>query len=118
MRHAVEHAGWGFGYVDGWGTETEAEFLARIGDTLGFPDYYGANLDALGDCLNDLTDPVVLLWDGWATRPRAAPDRFPRLLGSCTPDRRGRAVRGAAARRGTRRRRPVAGLRSSAGRAG
>ena len=74
VRHTVEHAGWGFGYVDGWtGSDTKAAFLAEVGETLGFPDWYGQNFDALADCLHDVgsgADGVVLLWDGWATLAR------------------------------------------------
>lgn len=33
--------------------ETSAA-LARLGDDLGLPDWYGANYDALADCLTDL----------------------------------------------------------------
>ena len=75
VRHAVEHAGWGFGHVDGWTrADSKAAFLAEVGETLGFPDWYGQNFDALADCLHDVgagTDGVVLLWDGWATLARA-----------------------------------------------
>ncbi|MDO5499865.1 MAG: barstar family protein [Propionibacteriaceae bacterium] len=39
--------------------------LSGIGRALGFPDYYGQNLDALWDCLTDLTEPTVLVWEGW-----------------------------------------------------
>ena len=35
---------------------TMAETLRRFGEQLGFPDYYGRNLDALVDCLRDLAD--------------------------------------------------------------
>jgi RNAse (barnase) inhibitor barstar len=70
VRHTVEHAGWRFGYVDGWHAQTKAELLVAIGLALGFPDHYGANLDALNDCLRDLTGPAVLLWDGWSTLAR------------------------------------------------
>jgi RNAse (barnase) inhibitor barstar len=79
VRHTVEHAGWQFGYVDGWGSESEAEFHARVAATLGFPDH-GADLDALGDRLSDLDQPTVLLWDGWGPLARAVPERFPRIL--------------------------------------
>ena len=79
VRHTVEHAGWRFGYVDGWGSETEAEFHARIAATLGLPDH-GADLDALSESLSDLDQPTVLLWDGWSPLARAVPDRFPRIL--------------------------------------
>lgn len=69
VRHTVEHAGWRFGYVDGWRAQTKAEFLAAVGETLAFPEHYGRNYDALTDCLREVaTEPdsgVVLLWDGW-----------------------------------------------------
>ena len=55
VRHSVEHAGWGFAYVDGWTRgETKAAFLAAVGEALDFPDYYGQNFDALADCLHDI----------------------------------------------------------------
>ncbi len=66
VRHAVEQAGWTFGYVDGVALDTRAAVLRAIGDALGFPEHYGANLDALNDCLRDLSGPTVLLWDAWA----------------------------------------------------
>lgn len=75
VRHAVEHAGWGFGHVDGWtSADTKAGFLAAVGEALRFPDYYGQNFDALADCLHDVgpgTAGVLLLWDGWATLARS-----------------------------------------------
>ena len=54
VQHTVEHAGWTFGYVDGWVHQSKVEVLAAIGGALSFPDYYGKNLDALVDCLGDL----------------------------------------------------------------
>lgn len=71
VRHAVEHAGWAFAHLDGWTHPTRAEVLAALGEALGFPDHYGANLDALHDCLRDLPGPTVLLWDGWGPLARA-----------------------------------------------
>lgn len=35
------------------------EVLAAFGEALGFPDYYGANLDALNDCLQDLASEIA-----------------------------------------------------------
>jgi RNAse (barnase) inhibitor barstar len=32
--------------------------LRDLGETLGFPDYYGQNLDAFNDCLSDLEVPI------------------------------------------------------------
>jgi RNAse (barnase) inhibitor barstar len=76
IAHTIGHAGWLFGYVDGWRAQTKAEFLRAVGDALDFPDYYGNNFDALADCLRDTpADPaggLVLLWDGWG--PLAAED--------------------------------------------
>lgn len=70
VAHAVDRAGWRFGYVDGWHHQTRREVLAAIGEALAFPDHYGRNLDALNDCLRDLSGPAVLLWDGWGTLAR------------------------------------------------
>ncbi|MEO5663193.1 MAG: barstar family protein [Nocardioides sp.] len=74
VQHTVEHAGYGFAHVDGWlGSGTKAEFLAAVGQALGFPDYYGQNFDALADCLHDIgagQAGVILLWDGWSTLAR------------------------------------------------
>ena len=78
VRHAVEHAGWAFGYVDGLTAQTKPEFLARVGEALDFPDWYGRNFDALADCLTDVDrgDGTVLLWDGWGAFARAEPQAF------------------------------------------
>ncbi len=70
VEHAVEHAGWRFGYVDGWHHQTRTEFLDAVGEALAFPDHYGKDLDALNDCLRDLPGSTVLLWDGWCTLAR------------------------------------------------
>ena len=73
VSHSVEHAGWGFGHVDGWLTAGKADFLAAVGQALQFPEWYGQNFDALADCLHDIgggVEGVVLLWDGWATLAR------------------------------------------------
>ncbi len=79
VQHAVEHAGWTFGYVDGVALESKKEILGAIGDALSFPDHYGGNLDALRDCLRDLPKNTVLLWDGWGSLARAKPDAFERV---------------------------------------
>lgn len=66
LRDAVEHAGFGFGHVDGWVLPDRRAVLAALGRTLAFPDWYGVNLDALADCLADLAEPHVVVWDGWS----------------------------------------------------
>ena len=75
IRHTVEHAGWRFHHLDGVAIESKAEFLAAIGDELGFPEHYGHNFDALADCLHDVvagdSGGAVLLWDSWSPFARA-----------------------------------------------
>lgn len=60
------------------------EALRRLGEALDFPDWYGANFDALIDCL---TDPEclpgkghVLFVDGAATLRQGDPAAFTTLL--------------------------------------
>ena len=50
--------------VDCGGIATKEDLHAHIAATLSFPDWYGHNLDALMDCLTDLTDTTVTL-TGW-----------------------------------------------------
>lgn len=90
VEHAVDHAGWGFGYVDGWHLGSKQEWLEAVGLALDFPDHYGRNLDALADCLSDLGGHTVLLWDGWSTLARADEGTFAsvlHILGSAAPER-------------------------------
>jgi hypothetical protein len=70
VAHAVEHAGWRFGYVDGWHHQTRSEFLTAVGEALTLPDRYGRDLEGLDHCLKDLAGNTVLLWDGWCTLAR------------------------------------------------
>ena len=79
VQHAVELAGWQFGYVDGVALESKKEVLGAIGAALDFPEHYGGNLDALRDCLRDLSKPTVLLWDGWGSLARAEPSAFEKV---------------------------------------
>uniref|UniRef100_UPI0016037527 barstar family protein n=1 Tax=Nocardioides pelophilus TaxID=2172019 RepID=UPI0016037527 len=79
VQHAVEHAGWQFGYVDGVALETESEVLGAIRAALDLPDHHGADVDGLRDGLRDLAAPTVLLWEGWGTLARAEPKAFETL---------------------------------------
>ena len=38
---------------------SKREVLVAFGAALGFPDYYGQNLDALNDCLQDLASELA-----------------------------------------------------------
>lgn len=40
--------------IDGIQCKTIESFLIEIGRAFSFPDYYGKNVNALNDCINDL----------------------------------------------------------------
>lgn len=61
-------------------TGDKREVLIRMGEAFGFPDYYGANLDALADCLADLAEPTTLEWSGWETLQASDPTSFGRIV--------------------------------------
>ena len=72
VRRSVELAGWRFAHLDGWRTgPSRSEVLRALGEALDFPAYYGVNLDALADCLDDVAGPALVLWDGWGVLARA-----------------------------------------------
>ncbi|MGA8846575.1 MAG: barstar family protein [Nocardioides sp.] len=73
VRGAVRRAGWGFAHLRGADLATASDFHPAIAAALGFPEYYGRNLDALADCLSDCTGSQVLLWDDWGVLARAEP---------------------------------------------
>ncbi|MCT2586747.1 barstar family protein [Actinophytocola sp. S1-96] len=52
--------------IDGTSIRTKAEFMTAVAEALSFPDWFGNNLDALSDCLRDLSwlpdGEHVLVW--------------------------------------------------------
>lgn len=66
--------------LDTAGLTTRDEVLARIGDVLGFPAYYGRNLDALADCLRDVKEPIRLEWTGWQDLQASDATAFGRIM--------------------------------------
>jgi len=56
LREWAAAAGQRFVDVDLAGCHDKRGVLKAIGKGFGFPDWYGANLDALYDCLTDLPD--------------------------------------------------------------
>lgn len=62
----------------------KAETLARFGEALGFPDWYGLNYDAMFDCLlqhvHDAEGVVQLVWDGTAPLRAEHPEVYEMVL--------------------------------------
>lgn len=70
------------------GVADRASALDAFGAALGFPDSYGRNLDALEDCLRDLSwlpaGPVELVWEDGPLR--AADPRTHQVLSEILAD--------------------------------
>ena len=48
-------------FLDGEKILSNAELHRVFAETLDFPEDYGKNLDALHDCLTDISDPVCVI---------------------------------------------------------
>lgn len=46
-----------------YGEEMQENPHEYIKEKLDFPDYYGGNLDALFDCLSELSDKIIIIKD-------------------------------------------------------
>lgn len=60
--------------LDGRALPDKAAVLAAVSEALAFPDYFGANWDALEECLNDMSwraGPVLLAIAHADALPRA-----------------------------------------------
>lgn len=51
--------------IDCAGIETKEAFHDALAYALDFPDYYGNNLDALFDCLTEITEDQELILNNW-----------------------------------------------------
>jgi RNAse (barnase) inhibitor barstar len=85
---AVEDAAAELGYatwqIDCGGVTSKAGLLRAIAETLGFPDWFGENWDALEDCLTDLSwreaPGYVLVLDHCGPLSRTDPEAFETTL--------------------------------------
>ena len=78
ITSALADAGWATARLTA--PETIKELYAGLASALGFPGYFGHNLDALWDCLTDLTGPTALIMESW-TRPAVAePERWQSIM--------------------------------------
>ncbi|MFK0294166.1 barstar family protein [Streptomyces sp. NPDC090442] len=76
---AARDAGWHAAALDLNGVGDKAAFMDRCAAALDFPAYFGANWDALADCLTDLSwcPPArgrLLVVTGWQEYAAAAPE--------------------------------------------
>ena len=56
------------------------QLYSALADALELPSWFGANLDALWDCLADLDRPTALVLTGWDRFAAAEPDDARRFL--------------------------------------
>ncbi len=73
--NAARAAGWSTWTVTTVPT-TKAELLAALAQTMTFPDWFGGNWDALGDCLTDITTDAaggLLVWADAESMAEASP---------------------------------------------
>lgn len=47
--------------------ESAAQLHQLLAQLLSFPSWYGSNLDALHDCLTDISEKTDLIFDHWAS---------------------------------------------------
>jgi RNAse (barnase) inhibitor barstar len=75
---ALTEAGWDSPVVPP--TVTTGQFYRGLADAMGWPGYFGANLDALSDGLTDLSRPTAVIIADWTRFARARPDRWDSIL--------------------------------------
>ena len=78
IADALSAAGWSAVVVPA--ASSTVEFYRGLASAAGFPDWFGANLDALWDTLTDLTGPTAVILDRWTRLARAEPDAWRRIL--------------------------------------
>lgn len=73
LESRLEAAGWSVARLQPF--DSRDAFYTEIAAKLGFPDYFGRNLDALWDCLRAIKEPTAMIipWSGFAdTDPDSA----------------------------------------------
>ncbi len=84
LRRWAEEAGQRFVLADLSACDDRKAVLKELGRAFAFPDWYGANLDALYDCLTDLAEPgasgLVVVLDHLPKSPRFDAEQRTRLI--------------------------------------
>ncbi len=78
IAEALAAAGWSAVVVPP--VASTAEFYRELAAAADFPDWFGANLDALWDTLTDLRGPTALVLERWTRLARAEPHDWSRIL--------------------------------------
>ncbi len=80
LEEQLTAAGWSVATLEPFGDR--AGFYAEIAAKLGFPNYFGRNLDALWDCLRDVREPttVIIPWQRFAVEDQNSADRLLAVL--------------------------------------
>ena len=78
IADALRAAGWTAVVVPP--ASSTAEFYRALAAAAGFPDWFGANLDALWDSLTDLPGPTALIVARWTRLARAEPGDWPKIM--------------------------------------
>ncbi len=78
VQRSVERAEWRFVLLDTLTVDDKEGFLASAAAAFAFPDWFGHNWDAFGDCLADVESDTgtLVLWDGWSPLARANRQSF------------------------------------------
>jgi RNAse (barnase) inhibitor barstar len=67
--------------LDGHEIRSKAAMLDALAEALSFPDYFGHNLDALNDLVNDLPPGEhTLVWRSPDVLRKADPDAYAQIL--------------------------------------
>jgi RNAse (barnase) inhibitor barstar len=75
---ALQEGGWHAVVVPP--ASSTASLYAGLAEALRLPAWFGANLDALWDCLTDLPGPTALVLAEWRGYERAEPEQARRVL--------------------------------------
>jgi RNAse (barnase) inhibitor barstar len=81
VEGAAREAGWRLFWLAGQSVTEKDELLDLCADGFGFPDWFGHNWDALGDCLTDLTwveteSGFLVVYAGWQALAQESPEDF------------------------------------------
>jgi RNAse (barnase) inhibitor barstar len=55
LKRLAKEQGLALFHIKGDQINDKSQFLRSVAETLQFPDYFGSNWDALGDCLTDMS---------------------------------------------------------------